>query len=73
MKKREIMNHDKLGGLAKCPEESPTDNLTAEHIANQCCVCFVSRRIDCETETGLSFDTIACLTRLNKLCPRQFA
>ena len=72
-RKREVMNCNKLGGLAKCSEENPVDDLTIEHIANQCCVCFASSRIACETEAELSHETTACLTKLNKLSPHHFA
>ena len=67
------MNCDKLGGLAECSEENLVDNLTIEHITNQCCACFASHRIDCEIETELSSKTVACLTKLDKSSPHQFA
>ena len=68
------MNCNRLGGLAKCSEENLVDNLTIEHIANQCCVSFASHRVDCEIETELSPDAIvACLTKLDNLSLHQFA
>ena len=72
-KKRRIMNCNRLGGLAKCSEENLVDNLTIEHIANQCCVSFASHRVDCEIKTKLSPDTIACPTKLNKSSLHQVA
>ena len=65
------MNCKKLGGLAKHSEENPVDNPTIKHIADQCCICFASHRIDCEVETELSSNTIAHLTKLCKLSPHQ--
>ena len=74
LKKREILNCDKLGGPAECQEENPVDNMTIKHSANQCCVHFASCRIDCETETKLSCDTmIDCLNELDELSQHQFA
>ena len=72
-KKCEIMNHDELGGLAKCSKENPVDNLTIKNISNQCCVHFASCRVNCEMETELFPNTIACPTKLDKLSPHQFA
>ena len=62
-----------VGGLAECSEENLEDKMTIEHIANQCCVHFASCRINCEIETKLSSETVACLNELNKLSPHQFA
>ena len=57
----------------KCSEENIVDNLTIEHIANHCSACFVLHEIDCKIETKLSAETIACLTKLDKLSPHHFA
>ena len=73
VKKCQIMNCDKLGGLAKCSEENLVDNPTIEHIANHCCVHCASHRIDCEIEAELSSKTVACLTELDKSSLHQFA
>ena len=72
-KKPEIVNCNKLGGLAGCSDENFINNLTIEHVANHCSVHFASHGIDCEIETKLSAETIACLTKLDKLSPHQFA
>ena len=73
VKKHEITSCNKLGGLAECSEEKLVDKLTTKHIANQCCICFASHRIDCEMETKSSSNTIACLAKLNKQSLHQFA
>ena len=68
------MNCDKLGGRpAKCSEETIVNHLTIKHIVNHCSVHFTLHRIDCEIETKLSAKTVACLTKLNKPSPHQFA
>ena len=67
------MNCDKLGGLAECSEENIVDDLTIEHIVNHCSVCFALHGIDCKIETKPSTETIACLTKLDKLSPCHFA
>ena len=51
----------------------PVDDLTIKHVANQCCICFASCKVNCETETVLSPDTIACPTKLDKLSAHEFA
>ena len=51
-KPRDFLKYDKLGGLAEQSEESLVDNMTIEHIANQCCVHFASCGIDCEVEAN---------------------
>ena len=66
------MNCNKLGGLAECSEENVVNNLTIKHIANHCSAHFALHGIDCEIETKLSAETIACLTKINKLSPHQF-
>ena len=54
VRKPEFMNCDKSGGRpAKCSEEMIVDNLTIEHIANHCSVCFTSHGINCQIETKL--------------------
>ena len=74
MKKPELMNCDKLGGgLAECSEETIVDDLTIEHLAKHCSVCLASHGIDCEIETELSAEAVACLTKLDELPPHQFA
>ena len=67
------MNCNKLGGPAKCSEETIVDGLTIKHIANHCSAHFALHGIDCEIETKLSAETIACPTKLNKSSPHQFA
>ena len=67
------MNHNKSGGPAECSEETIVDNLTIEHIANHCGVHFALNGTDCKIETKLSAKTVACLTKLDKLSPHQFA
>ena len=47
--------------------------MTIEHIADHCSMHFAAHGIDCEIETELSTKTIACLTKLDKLSPHQFA
>ena len=47
--------------------------MTIEHIANCCIVHFALHGIDCEIETKLPTETVACLTKLDKLSPHQFA
>ena len=77
-KKPEVMNYDKLGGLAERSEEDIrderlVDDVTIEHIANQCSVYFASYGIDCEIETELLEEVVACLTQLDEMTPNQFA
>ena len=72
-KKPEIMNCDKPGGLAKCSEENFINDLTIEHVSNHCSAHFVTHGINCKIGTELFTETIACLTKLNKLSPHQFA
>ena len=64
---------DESGGLAECSEETIVDDLTIEHIAKHCSVHFASHGIDCEIETEVSAETVACLTKLDELNPHQFA
>ena len=49
------------------------DDLTIEHLAKHCSAHLASCGIDCEIETELSAETIACLTKLDELSPHQFA
>ena len=61
------MNYEKWGGLADCSEEYVVDDMTIKHIANRCSVYFAAYGIDCEIETELSTETIACLTKKEKV------
>ena len=73
IKEPDRLNCEKWGGPADCSEENIVDDTTIEHIANHCSVHFAAYGIDCEIETELSTETIACLTKLNELSPHQFA
>ena len=48
-------------------------DLTIEHIADWCCVCFVSHKMDCKMETDLSPSTTARLAKQDKSSQHLFA
>ena len=74
-----MLNSNKLGGnLASTAElietEEPlVDDLTIQHIANQCFVYFASNGIDCDVNCNLSKSTVNCLKKFNGLQIHQFA
>ena len=63
-------NHNKIEGVS---EEPLVDNMTAEHIANQCSVYLALFGMECNLEAEVSNDIVACLTKLNELPPHAFA
>ena len=67
------MNCDKPGRSDKCSELNLIENSTIDHVANHCSTCIASCGINCEIETELSTETVACLTKLDKLSLHQFA
>ena len=80
----ERLNYDTLGGnmVSKdineettniVSEEPLVDNLTIEHIANQCSVYLSSFGMECEMDADFSPEIVACLTKLDELPPHAFA
>ena len=71
----DVLNYNKLGGnLASTTEllqtEEPlVDNLTIQHIANQCSVYSASDGIDCKVDFDLSKSTVKCLQKFDELQP----
>ena len=49
------------------------EDLTLQHIANQCSVYFASYGIYCEVDCALSKEAISCFQKLDELLPHQFA
>ena len=54
-------------------EEPLVDNLTAEHIANQCSVYLASFGMECTMDANVSADIVSCLTKMDELPPHAFA
>ena len=83
-RKPERLNYDALGGNMASKdinketsnavsEEPVVDNLTIEHIANQCSVYLSSFGMECEMDADFSPEIVACLTKLDELPPHAFA
>ena len=49
------------------------EDLTLQHIANQCSVYLALYGINCEVDCALSMETISCFQKLDELLPHQFA
>ena len=77
------LNYDKFGGLASIDnsyeasndfvEEPLVENLTTEHITNQCRVYMAAFGIDCPIDVKLSEQILLCLSKLDELPPHAFA
>ena len=80
-KKTEIMNYDKLGGLAEGTEEHlgyMTDatmitDFTDDLIKNQCSVYFAGFGINHEVDNKMAEGASACFCKIDKMLPHQFA
>ena len=74
-----MLNYNNLrGNLASTTEllqtEEPLlDDLTIQHIANQCSVNFTLYCIDCKVNCDLSKSKVDWLQKLDELQPHQFA
>lgn len=78
LKDRERLTHNTKGEQAayvsnEFNEEPLVDDLTIEHIANQCQAYFASYGIDGEFKDDMTSEKLACLSKLDKLNPHQFA